>query len=93
MLSDSVILALIGAVTGVVALALKLWRSSSCEILYCCGGSPFHVMYCKRNTDHEKEIIPVQNVEGEIMPTQVAESPRKIKRLGRQTSISNINIV
>ena len=81
MISDAVLLAIIGAGAGILALALKLWRSSSCEIVSCCGGLPFHLIYCKRNTDHEKEIIPTQNL----------ESPRG--RLDRQNSISNINVV
>ena len=80
MLSDAVILALIGAVVGILALALKLWRSSSCEILYCCGGNPFYIIFCKRNTDHEKDILQIQ----------VPDSPR---RLENKDSISNINVV
>ena len=80
MLSDAVILALIGAGAGIFALGLKLWRSSSCKVLYCCGGSPFHCIFCERDTGHEKEIIQTQNI----------DSPR---RLERQNSISNINVV
>ena len=79
MLSDAVILALIGAGTGIIALGLKLWRSSSCKILYCCGGSPFYCIFCQRDTDHEKDIV-INNT----------DSPR---RLQRQNSISNINVI
>jgi hypothetical protein len=80
MLSDAVILALIGAGTGILALGLKLWRSSSCKILYCCGGSPFHIIFCQRDTDHEKDIVINNDT----------NSPR---RLQRQNSISNINVI
>jgi len=82
MLSDAVILALIGAITGIIALGLKLWRSSRCKILYCCGGSPFHCIFCERDTSKESEIVVNSSANS-------ADSPR---RLHRQQSIENITI-